>query len=973
MRLTLLGPVELRDARDTAITMPSGKRLAVLALLALRLNETVSVGQFFDLVWDGDAPPQARAALQGHVAGLRKALEGAPLQIVTAPGGYRLEGAPDDVDVHAFTRLAAEGTGHGDDGTAADILRTALDHWRGEPLLGVPDGELLRVWRPELEERHLAATQEWAARLLALGRGAEAVSALETASGAEDHREREPLAALLMRCLHQAGRRTEALEVYDTARRWLRTELGVIPGADLQSAFTAVMEEDAQEAEKAEEAEEGGEAGEAGKPGEGEEAAAVEAHIAPPGAPTATAGAPESPALSRCHLPLLPHGLVGRQTDTEWLERECGPDADGAGVALVTGPAGVGKTALALRWAHSATDAFPDGQLFVDLRGFDTDGRISAHDALGGFLRALGMSDWDIPTTERERQDAYTELTERRRVLVVLDNASSEDTVRPLLPAGAGCATVVTSRVMLDDFVIHDGAAVRSLAPLPEPEALSLVAAMAGADRCARERAEVRRLIALCDRLPLALRIVGARLSTNPEWSIGDVVGELEDERFRLQSLATTGAASVPSALKGSCSRLTPQAARLLTLLALHPGTDTDRYTASALLDSGPEEAQAAVAMLASHHLVAETRPSRYGRHDLVRLYSEGLLAELPGTLRDEARDRLVDYLLAATAHAVSFNHMADERLNGPHEWQPHALPLLSDGDEAWEWFCAESHTVLSLIRNPRVDPVRAWQLADNTINIHLDRAPLPAHMTFAEAGLARAEECGDGYGQSRMLFIRGTATRILVGPAEGLEFLERALGVVQGLPLSLQHVRVRLGVGWCRLTLGDLAAAQDQLRAAIEDAAQLGNRYAQALATTDLAHLLLKDGDPHGAVRAAREARALLPGSTALTVVMSLLNEADALWALGDLEAAEPCLLEVIERSRAMHDLPYWLAAERDYARLLEAAGRPDEARAHRSFADTLANSSSVMDYLEAFRYSPAVSACSRERPVPTDPGLPE
>ena len=931
MRVTLLGSVGLNDPQGTAIGLPSGKRLAVLALLALRLKETVPVAQFFDLVWDGDAPPQARAALQGHVAGLRKALDTTPFTIVTEASGYRLEGSLEDVDLNVFTRLVQSGTAAGDDAQAAELLDSALQLWFGDALMGLPDCELLRIWRPQLEERRLTALQEWADRLLALGRGGEAVQRLEAAHSTETGR--EPLVARLVFCLHQAGRQSDALEVYHTSMKWLRTELGVVPGEELQSAFDAVLRQ---------------------------QVPAATVTVAPRAAAAPSPSAEPAPVPSQ--LPLVPRGLVGRQPESNWLDRECGPRADGTGLALVTGPAGVGKSALVVRWAHSVATGFPDGQLFVDLRGFDPDAKVSAHAALGSFLSGLGMRDLDIPGTEQARRDAFAELTARRKVLVVLDNASSVDTVRSLLPSGPGCATVVTSRVVLDKFVVQDGAAVRSLTPLSEEDALDLVEHLAGARRCDEERDEARRLVALCDRLPLALRIAGARLSTNPAWSIADLVTELEDEHSRLQALSTAGAASVPSALNSSYAQLTDEAARLLALLALYTGTEVDRLTAAALLGSGPGTADAALGVLTSHHLVTEIRPGRFGRHDLVRLYSEGLLADLPAAVRDEARDRLLDYLLAATAVAGSFQHAAGDKLNGPHGWQPHALPRIGDHEEAWRWFGPERSAVLSLIHNRDVDPARAWQLADNCINMHHGHTRDGAHLEFAEAGFVRAQACGDKHGQVQMLFIMGMVKGDYAGTEQGLAHLLPALQIASELPLAVHRVRLRLGAGHFHLRTGDLGESQRLVKAALEESKELDHVYARALSASNLSQVLLKAEDPAGALHYAREACELLPRSTSFTAVVARLNQADALRELGDLHAAESCLRSAIDICRAAGHLYYRASAEESYATLLEDLGRHAEARQHRLVTQELLSSMTEEEYREPMRFSASISLFSRE-----------
>ncbi|MEV7189093.1 AfsR/SARP family transcriptional regulator [Kitasatospora sp. NPDC093102] len=753
--MALLGPVELVSADGVPGHVPAGKRRAVLALLAAELNRVVPVERFFDLVWDGAPPPQARAALQGHIAALRKLCDGTTLSLETRAPGYLLRGSAELVDAHEFARLAglAERT---EDERAARLLREALGLWRGPALLGVPDGELMRGLGEELNEARVRVVEAWAERLLRLGRGGEAVPELERTL--REHELREPLARALMLCLYQEGRQSDALSVYHLTRQRLADELGVTPSAGLQEALATVL------------------------------ADADERPVAPQPIPRAVVAAPAveqvpepvvgpGAAVPR-QLPRLPGGLVGREAELQWLDLECGAGRCGSGLAVITGPAGVGKTAAVVRWAHAVADAFPDGQLFADLAGLEPDGGADPAEVLDRFLRALGVPPDEIPDDLIGREDLYRALTLSLRLLVVLDNAADADSVRSLIPAGADCSTVVTSRRVLGDLVVLDGAAALSFTPLSTEESLELFDRLVGAERMGAEPAAARRLVDLCDRLPLAMRIAVARLTASPAWSIADLVAELEDERSRLEVLDTVDGASVAAALTATRDRLDPEASRLLALLALHPGAEVDVPTATALLGRDEAGARRALGMLSLYHLTVENSPGRYERHSLVRLYSSHLLdRELTGEQQAAAGRRLLDYYLEVTAEACRVVGAAEDDPNRALHHRPTVLPRLSTEAEVHAWFRREASAIRSLVQLASLSDQyeRGWRLADNAAVLGRDLPATAERLACERAGLRAAERSADQRGRARLLAAVGATLAGLGRDEEARAHLDEA------------------------------------------------------------------------------------------------------------------------------------------------------------------------------------------------------
>ncbi|MFI6292945.1 BTAD domain-containing putative transcriptional regulator [Nonomuraea sp. NPDC050790] len=471
----VLGPLMLPDG-----TPPPGpaKHRALLAALLLSPGRMVPIERLMAVVWDGAPPASAEPVLRVYVSALRKVVDG----ITTVPGGYLLAVEPDLVDWHRFERLVEQGRRAREAGSlaeAAERLRAALGLWRGAALADVESGELRRAHAVPLEELRLRTLEERVELDLRLGRGGEVVGELRALVAAYPLRERAW--AHLVTALRLAGRRSEALESYQQARRVLVDELGLEPGEELRRAHADVL---------------------AGQ---------------------------EAPARPPSETPPDIADFTGRQDVLRWM-REAAPEAGGAPVHLVLhGPPGCGKTAVAVHAAASAGGAFTGGVLFATLR------ERAPGAVLEDLLRSLGCPEGGVPAAPAERVRLYRSMTAARRLLVVLDDAATESQVRPLLPTGAGSMTLVTSRSPLSGL---EASRARELGVLAPREAVDLLGAVAGRERVTAEPEAAERIAALCGHLPLALRVAGSRLARKPGWTLEHLAGRLSDSRRRLDELS---------------------------------------------------------------------------------------------------------------------------------------------------------------------------------------------------------------------------------------------------------------------------------------------------------------------------------------------------------------------------------------------------------------------------------------------------
>ncbi|WP_158842952.1 AfsR/SARP family transcriptional regulator [Saccharothrix deserti] len=858
------------------VDLGAAKQRAVLAVLLLARNTPVSRDQIIEAVWGDNTPSSAVNLVQTYVAGLRRSLEPrrarrAPAELLTSVGdGYLLRVDPSAVDLDVFERgvaTAARLRSTGDLEAAAATLDEALGLWRGEPLGGV-SGLFAEVERGRLVERRLAVLEERAELLLLIGRGAELVPSLTTLVGEQPLRERGH--GLLMRALCQAGRQAEALGVYREARRVLIEELGVEPGPELRKLQQAVLAGENPEPER-------------------------------PTRPMAlrTAG-DTSPAITPAQLPRASASLIGRDEELKRLDGLLAAYPEGGLVLVVTGPAGVGKTALALHWAQRVREDFPDGQMYVDLHGYDPNQEpLGAGEVLSRFLRALGVPSPDIPVTVEERSALFRTLIADRRMVVMLDNARGSTELLPLLPGPPSCV-VVTSRRRLVGLVAHAEARLVELDMLDLDASVAVVGRVAGRD--GTEAAALRRLAVLCDGLPLALRIAAARLAVAPTLRVAELVAELDDEHGRLAALGLEDEDStVRAALDASRRALSPLPARLLALLGLHPGPDVTAFVVAAMARVRVGEAQRALDALTAANLLSVNEPGRYGAHDLVRVYMRTLAAELPPELRHEATSRMLDYYLHCADLADGRLPVGRGSVRVAPEHVPVEVPKLSGSADAIAWLDAEQGNIIAaaeLAAAQGADPqrlVHAWQLPYTLSRFLWMRADRTTWLRTTEAALEAAMTLGDPEAKFVMLFNLGIAlaqfqrmdeslarhrqalevarasgdlnaqARALTTVADMLAFLGRAdeaealyreaLEVSRAAGARWAEANAHHNLGLLHLSSRRYDDAKSWLRAAVTMYREVGEQCGESTCHTDLAMVLLESGEEAEAVTSARTA----------------------------------------------------------------------------------------------------------------------
>ncbi|MFE6364862.1 BTAD domain-containing putative transcriptional regulator [Streptomyces sp. NPDC057806] len=659
MDVRLLGPVEAVSGGHR-IALNGAKPTAIFAALVVHLGEVLSVERLVDLVWEEEPPATARALVASHVSGLRRSLagtEGAEA-IRTRSPGYVAELPPSAVDARCFEEAFAAGRRAVVDGRAeeaVEILQAASRLWRGRDALEGLGQSFARVEAMRLTELRLEATELRFSAELELDRRTDLVSELVAHVAAHPLRERPR--GQLMTALFRAGRMPDALRCYDEGRRLLRTELGVDPGPELRALHQALLRADTTVL---------------GAPAARKAAPAGKGPMPAPaaGLPRSDEDTPAARRSERSHedtghpapnqLPPDVADFIGRTQQTAWatalLQEVRNPLRTAPPIGVISGRSGTGKTALAVHVGHRTAALFPDGQLFVDLRASDSE-PVQTVDALARLLRALGVDPENPARDEEDLLGLYRTHIAGRRVLLILDNAVNEALLRPLLPPGGGSAVLITARRRL---MALEGAAHLDLGVPSEAEALDLLARVAGPTRPALEPEKGAEIVALCGRLPLAVRIAGARLAARPHWTPARLASRLRDERRRLDELQA-GDLEVRASLGLGYADLDKQEQRALRRLALLDLPDFAAWIAGPLLDVGEDEAEDAVEQLVDCHFVEvvatdETGRTRYRIHDLAREYArERCLTDDSAEDRETAVRRLVacwlDMARVAAAH----------------------------------------------------------------------------------------------------------------------------------------------------------------------------------------------------------------------------------------------------------------------------------------------------------------------------------
>jgi DNA-binding SARP family transcriptional activator len=894
----VLGEFEAQVGGRLLVLGPARQR-CVLAALLMDAARPVAVERLAERVWGDAPPPGIHSTLYGYLSRLRQALHADDhARIVRQSGGYVLQLDRSDVDLFQFRDQVAQARASHDDQVADKLFDQALRLWRGEAFASL-DSPWLRGVRDDLSRERLAAEVDHADVLLRLGRHAEVLE--DTAARAAMRPLDERVLGQLMLALHRAGRTAEALAHYSALRLTLADELGIEPGGALQELYLQMLNQ--------------------------------------PGRPLSVPR----------QLPMPPRSFTGRAAELRQLGDPAGPDTPGAGrIWAIDGAGGMGKTWLALHWAHAHAESFPDGQLYVDLRGFASSTTVmDPAEAIRSFLDALGAGPDRIPAGFDAQLSLYRSMTSGKRMLVVLDNARDVAQVRLLLPGSLDCVVLVTSRNQLTGLITTEDAVPLTLDLLTVEEARDLLRIRLGSERVAAEPQAVDDLISRCGRLPLALAIVAAQAIIHADVPLADLFASLRKVGTGLDGfIADDFGTDLRTVFSWSYRALDPDTARMFRLLGLVPGPDISAAAAASLAGQPPRQAKALLKRLARAHLLTRGGDGRYALHDLLRVYAtEQAGAEEPEGQRLAAQRRLADHYL----HTVHRTAML---------LQPHRHPItlaapapdvvaedFADRVAGLNWFWAEHRnlvTVSELTTRLGLD-THTWQLAwsmqeflnrgRHFVDMHavftrgLDAAvrqgdlAAKAH-THRGLGIVSVEtgdiddaqrhyetalhlygELGDHAAQATTSTNLASAAATRGEHTQALRYSYHVLAHYRAAGHVVGQARAYNSIGWCHGALGDYQRALRWCQRALPIQQEHDDIQGAAYTLDSLAYLHRKIGDHHLAITFYREAHALYrsggePGGEAEV----LTGIGDIHYDTGNLDAARAAWQQALEILRTLN-----------------------------------------------------------------------
>jgi DNA-binding SARP family transcriptional activator/tetratricopeptide (TPR) repeat protein len=867
MRVVLLGRVGIvADGSYLHIGRPQAR--SVLALLALSTGQPVSTSRIVDALWGGAGPATARAQIHSAVSAIRRSFAAAGVLDAVESGGfgYRLAVPSTSVDIIEFDRLstlARDVVGHDAD-TAALALREALGLFQGEPLVDAV-GAFVDAARAHLVERQLLAQEQLADIELDRNCGAAVIADLMPA--VERYPYREGLRLRLMRALDQSGRCAEALQVFRAYRRMLAEEEGLDPGPEIGRVAIEILRGTAWP--------------QAAGPARG-----GSTHVA--AVPAVPSGRDRVPA----QLPAAVPDFLGRRGYLHELDIIIGDRGRPNRVVAVTGMAGVGKTALVTHWAHRVAGDYPDGQLFVDLRGFPPGRALSSVVALARLLRALGEPADAIPTDLDEAAASYRSRVSGRRLLVVLDNASGADQVRHLLPGTSDCVTVITSRDSLTGLVGLDGVHRLKLDPMAREDAARLVSNLLAGHGVVVEPQVAATIATMCGRFPLAVRLAAANLADGSWTSRGwpEVLTRAGlDTKAQLDLMQADGdqLASVRNAF-GLTYQSLPRATRnAFRLLSVIPGADFTGELAAWVI--GRDDVASDLVQLERLSLIQSVAESRFTMHDLVRVYADALSREDSQAERTTAVERMHAWYLERVAATAAILNPQMLRLPSPGR-----TPTVSfeDRPAALAWLDTELYNLVGAVEHAAENgpPGVAIRLADGLRGYFWIRRYATEWLAVASAGVRAAERDHDLAGVAAGQISLAAAYRSMSRYDESMAAIGHAVTASRGVPwpeaeaTALSHLAIvlaetgktlsarehliealavnrRLGragseavvlgnLGSLRIRIGELTQARHDLIAAVQLYRQVGSAGGEAITLSNLGLVYYYLGDPGRAAR---------------------------------------------------------------------------------------------------------------------------
>ncbi|MDT0302378.1 AfsR/SARP family transcriptional regulator [Streptomonospora wellingtoniae] len=911
--LEILGRLQVRS-REGHIDLGPPRQQSVFAIIALFIDEPVATDKIIECVWAGSPPAYAANLVHKYISGLRRILADSrpawPLNIERDADGYTLRaGGRRDVDL--FRELvdgARDAREQGRVSDASALLSRALHLWRGELLSGI-DAQVVEDERRLVADQRLSAVLEYTELRLELGDPGDAVGLLEREL--RDHRFDERLHRLRILALHGSGRTAAAVAAFRELESTLRDELGVGPGPESLEAYERIRN------------------------GTGPSA------LERPGRAGPAAPGPASPPRP-AQLPPEVRGFTGREQELAVLESVLAPDGAGLPIVSVYGPAGIGKTALALHWAHRRSDLFPDGQLYVNLADSGDGGTPAPECVLPGLLRALGRHPQQVPQDLAEQTLLYRSLLAGRRVLVVVEGASSSAQVRPLLPGSTGCGVIVTGHHHLAGLTTRDGARPLRLAPLNDRDSRALLTAELGRATPSGPRLEA--LLRLCGGIPLALRIAAAKADSSAIGDLADALGRTDpaDEE------QTARAESVDLPLL-SYWLLSPEAQRMVTLMCVVPAVEFSVHSAAAIAGIAPADAAAALDELASVNLLEERKRGYYRTHTALRSRLSAAMPDriAPAACR-EGLYRLLAFQVAAVRKAAGLYHCGSLSLPGAPEPADPAPPdpPFRTFEQAMAWMSAERLNLFETLRftAEHVPGRPVWELVG--ILCWFCWVPDAGVDRLAAASLVEAaDRHGDPAARLVTRLLAGGRSGYLGEPRAALVHYDEALGLRDGLtwPAGIAEARAQRGhVLW---VCGRLAEAEQDLRAAIAIRLRLGTRQEEAVARLWLVRVLVDQGRPGAAEEEAETCLALFADAghspvrealTRLHLAEIALNRGDGCLARRRAQSAQRALRDRSPQVRSLaHATTSLIAAQEhdraaadEHARLAGEGGRNGDLR---------------------------------------------
>ncbi|MGX4691127.1 BTAD domain-containing putative transcriptional regulator [Streptomyces sp. JNUCC 63] len=852
----------------------SGKLRVLLAALLLRPGSVVDNDRLADWLWDEHKPSNPRGALHTYVRRLRLLLGDANL-VETAAGGYRIDVDEDELDLTRFRRLTRTAQQTRTPEERARLLAEALSVWRGAPLADVPSDSLRRDESPALEDERLGVLEAYFETELHLGRHAQLVKELRTA--AMDNPLRENFWSLLMLALYRSGRQAEALDVYQQARRELIEQLGIEPGERLRALHTGILESDP-------------------------------ALAAPDGPRPGVDGVVTVPA----QLPPLALGFVGRDDVVDRVEAVLPPVPGRTGVPVVvlSGPPGVGKTALAVCLGRRTRAAFADGQLYVNLRGHERGGAyapLPPDQVLSQFLRGLGVPAEQIPVDPVEQANLYRSKLTGKNVLVVLDNAAGVEQVLPLIPGDAGCSVLITSRRQLRSLVVTHGAQVIGVGTLGPQESVELVTGMTRQAGVEIGPEVVREVAALCAYLPLALRIAAANLISAPGGQTDDYLERLRRGN-RLAALSVDGdtTSAVSTAIALSYDAMTPDDRTVFRLTGLFPGADFTPAAVSVLADISEAQARTGLSRLETASLLQQTAPGRYQFHDLLREYAQDrALEEHSAQERAEALERLGRWYLAGACAAADVLYSEFVRLAEPA--RPNATfdaPRFRDESHAMAWLLAERRNLMACVRHFGTHGPHhlSWHLADALRGFFWTGKYRTEWDETTRIGLSAAESTDDEPGIAAMHRSLANLYNTLGDYERAIAHQKQSLALHDRLGMAEEVAATLNNMSLAHLSLGRGAQAEKAARQALDVAHSIRSPRLEATTQGLLGFIHWTQGDMARAT-ACLTASLATAGPLGLHHITSysLRNLGLVRQATGELPRARSCFTRALKASESI------------------------------------------------------------------------